>query len=453
MLVDEYQDTNRLQATILLGLKPDGRGVTVVGDDAQAIYSFRAAEARNILDFPGCFDPPARVVTLERNYRSTQPILDASNALIAQAAERFTKDLWTDKASSARPQLVTVEDDAAQARWVADRMLEQREDGIALKRQAVLFRTAHHSAATRTRTGAPQHPLRQVRRPQVPRSVAHQGSAVAAALGREPAQPARGLSRRAARRRHRPGVGAPAARHDAGGGRPGRGAAGLQATAGSRHRLGGVRCALCKPAPWRGCWPGELQRVNRWLALQLGRLHDDAALRAADLTQLACIAAGYATRERFLTELTLDPPSATSDEAGVPLLDEDYAILSTIHSAKGQEWHAVYVLNAVDGCMPSDMATGSATEIEEERRLLYVAMTRAREQLHLLVPQRFHVHQQASLGDRHVYATLTRFIPPSVAAHFDAVVPATAGGCGTAVDVAPPAPRIDVAGRIRSMWD
>ncbi len=147
VLVDEYQDTNRLQAAILLALKPDGRGVTVVGDDAQAIYAFRAAEVRNILDFPKLFEPAARVITLERNYRSTQPILAASNAVIAQAAERFTKQLWTDSASAQRPGLVSVADEAAQARWVADRVLHYRECALALKSQAVLFRTSHHSAA------------------------------------------------------------------------------------------------------------------------------------------------------------------------------------------------------------------------------------------------------------------------------------------------------------------
>ncbi|HEX6361643.1 MAG TPA: ATP-dependent helicase, partial [Albitalea sp.] len=147
VLVDEYQDTNRLQAAILLALKPDGRGLTVVGDDAQSIYSFRAAEVRNILDFPHAFEPPARIVTLERNYRSTQPILEASNAVIAEAPERFAKRLWSEQASSSRPALVTVEDEAAQAQWVADEVLAQREAGVALKSQAVLFRASHHSAA------------------------------------------------------------------------------------------------------------------------------------------------------------------------------------------------------------------------------------------------------------------------------------------------------------------
>jgi len=199
-------------------------------------------------------------------------------------------------------------------------------------------------------------------------------------------------------------------------------------------------------------WPAEMAQVNRWLAPQLERRHDDATMRQADLAQLARIAGGYASRERFLTELTLDPPDATSDESGVPLRDEDYAILSTIHSAKGQEWNAVFLLNVVDGCMPSDLATGSAAEIEEERRLLYVAMTRARDHLHLLVPQRFYVHQQAQFGDRHVYGALTRFIPEPVARRFEFVGPAAAREGETPGAAAAPATRIDLSAEVRSMW-
>src|SRR5690606_11976114 len=145
ILVDEYQDTNRLQAAILTALKPDGRGLTVVGDDAQSIYSFRAAEARNILDFPGLFPEPARIVTLDRNYRSTDAILDAANAVIGEAQERFTKNLWTDRRSAEKPVLVTVRDETEQASYVCDKVLEEREAGTALKHQAVLFRASHHS--------------------------------------------------------------------------------------------------------------------------------------------------------------------------------------------------------------------------------------------------------------------------------------------------------------------
>ena len=200
-------------------------------------------------------------------------------------------------------------------------------------------------------------------------------------------------------------------------------------------------------------WPGEVDDAGRWLAPHIERLHgDDAAMRLADLAQLGRIAAGYPTRERFLTELTIDPPAATSDASGAPGLDEDYTILSTIHSAKGQEWSAVSVLNVVDGCIPSDLATGNAEEIEEERRLLYVAMTRAREHLHLLVPLRFHVHQQAAFGDRHVYAALSRFIPPDVARRcFDVVGPAVPGA-DTPAAVAAADLGLDLQAEARAMW-
>jgi DNA helicase-2/ATP-dependent DNA helicase PcrA len=166
-------------------------------------------------------------------------------------------------------------------------------------------------------------------------------------------------------------------------------------------------------------WPAELDLVCRWYAPHLERIHEDAAVRQRDLVQLAQIASGYSSRERFLTELTLDPPDSTSDQAGVPRLDEDYLILSTIHSAKGQEWKSVFLLNTVDGCLPSDLATGTIAEIEEERRLLYVAMTRAKDNLHLVVPQRFFAHSQQSNGDRHMYASRTRFISDSIIDRFE----------------------------------
>jgi DNA helicase II / ATP-dependent DNA helicase PcrA len=156
-------------------------------------------------------------------------------------------------------------------------------------------------------------------------------------------------------------------------------------------------------------------------------------------------------RQRFLTELTLDPSSATSDEAGLPLLDEDYLILSTIHSAKGQEWKAVFVLNCVDGCIPSDLAVGSASEIEEERRLLYVAMTRAKDHLHMIVPQRFYAHQQRSNGDRHLYAVRSRFIPDTITKHFEQCtwpVAARENGSSAPGPIKP----VDIRARVKSRW-
>jgi DNA helicase II / ATP-dependent DNA helicase PcrA len=198
-------------------------------------------------------------------------------------------------------------------------------------------------------------------------------------------------------------------------------------------------------------WPAQFDLVRQWYQPHLEQRYPDAVVRASDLDQLQRIAAGYPSRTRFLTELTLDPPSATSDEAGAPLLDEDYLILSTIHSAKGQEWKMVFVLNVVDGCIPSDMSTGSAEDIEEERRLLYVAMTRAKDQLALIVPHRFYVDGQARSGDRHLYASRTRFIPAGILSQFEvcawppAARAASSSGRNSGVT-------IDLAAMMRGMW-
>ena len=190
--------------------------------------------------------------------------------------------------------------------------------------------------------------------------------------------------------------------------------------------------------------------MRQWYQPHLERRHADAMIRAADLDQLQRIAAGYGSRAHFLTDLTLDPPSASSDEPGTPRLDEDYLILSTIHSAKGQEWRAVFVLNVVDGCIPSDMATGSTEEVEEERRLLYVAMTRAKDRLMLLVPQRFYVQQQPRRGDKHLYAVRTRFIPAGLTAHFEVGTwTRFAGGHSGGVRTTA---TLDIAARMRQMW-
>ena len=199
---------------------------------------------------------------------------------------------------------------------------------------------------------------------------------------------------------------------------------------------------------------GFRQRTKQraWLDPVLEQRYPDAAIRGGDLDQLVRIASQYPSRERFLTEVTLDPPEATGDEAGVPLLDEDYLILSTIHSAKGQEWKSVFVLNVVDGCIPSDMATGTAEEIEEERRLLYVAMTRARDDLHLMLPQRFFVHQQARGGDRHLFASRTRFIPKSLVPRFESCVWPTRVGSTDSTTAGAGAPVVDLKARLGGMW-
>ena len=419
ILVDEYQDTNRLQAAILAALKPDGQGLTVVGDDAQSIYSFRAAEVRNILDFPGQFLPPARTITLDQNYRSSAAILAASNAVIGLARERFTKNLWTARPGGARPQLVLVADEADQARCVAEQVLALRESGIALRAQAVLFRTASHSAQLELELARRNIPfvkfgglkfleaahikdllslLRWAENP-LARMAGFRALLLVAGVG--PATASRAL--------------------DA-----------LSRASDPVAALGSLVGRATEGPDWQALvetyatlrrgthgWPADFERARLWYDGQLERLYDDAPARRQDLLQLGRIAATYGSRERFLTELTLDPPQATSDEAGPALRDDDYLILSTIHSAKGQEWSSVTVLNLVDGCIPSDMATGSDEEIEEERRLLYVAMTRAKDRLQCVMPQRFYVRQQHHAGDRHVYALRSRFIPQSLLGLFD----------------------------------
>jgi len=449
VLVDEYQDTNALQAGILLGLKPDGRGLTVVGDDAQSIYSFRAATVRNILDFPRQFDPPAHVVTLEQNYRSTQPILDAANAVIALAPEGFRKLLFSTRQSEQRPLLVTAEDEQAQVDYLVQRILEHREAGIDLNRQAVLMRAAHHSDLLEVELGRRNIPFVKYGGLKF-LEAAHVKDVLCvlrwAENPRDEVAAFRVLQLL-------PGLGPTHARriHER-----------LEAMGFDFTGLGAVAVptatradwpAFCEMMCWLGRgttdWQGQLGTVRRWYEPHLERLYDAAHTRAADLEQLEQLAAGYRTRERFLSELTLDPPDAVGDDAADPNLDEDYLILSTIHSAKGQEWDVVYVLNVVDGCIPSDMATGTPEEIEEERRLLYVAMTRARHHLHLLYPHRFYTRRRPA-RDNHVYAPRTRFIPDALLPLFERGAHVTSQATDS-LD-SPIVARIDVQTRIREMW-
>jgi len=452
VLVDEYQDTNPLQAAILLALKPRGTGLTVVGDDAQSIYAFRGATIRNILDFPRQFDPPATLIKLEQNYRSTVPILAAANAVIGLAKERFYKELWSQKPSDELPRLVTLADELAQAEYVTQRVLSRREAGIKLKQQAVLFRAAHHSARLEI----------ELTRCNVPFVKFGGLKFLAAAHVKDVICILRWLENPRDRvagfrvLQMMPGVGPKTAANI------------LDGLAGMQDVLDGILNTTVPPAasqswqrfqdlahalyPRATPWPAEFDAVSRWYDPELERNYEDAMIRRGDIDQLGKIAATYRSRQHFLTELTLDPPDATSDESGVPLRDEDYLILSTIHSAKGQEWEAVYMLNAVDGCLPSDLATGTEAEIEEERRLFYVGMTRAKHHLDVVVPQRFYVNQQSNFGDRHVYAGRTRFIPESLLPKFERTAWPIADTFNGPTEVGRQA-LVDLNARMRGMWD
>jgi len=448
VLVDEYQDTNTLQAEVLRALRPTGGGVTVVGDDAQSIYGFRAATVRNILDFPSAFSVPGRVVTLEQSYRSTQPILAAANAVIGEAREQYCKQLFSTRESLQRPILATVEDETAQVEYVIEKVLAAREAGTPLHRQAVLFRTAHHADALEVELGRRNIPyvkyggLRFL-------EAAHVKDLVCILRWAE--NPRDGV---AAFRvlQLLPGVGPAAARrvvdHLAASGHRLESLAECTVPAAARP-LWGLLCPLLAALRTMD-WADQVRSVRVWYDPLLSERYDSAAARQGDLDQLEQIASSYRTREQFLSELTLDPPEASGEQAGAPLLDEDYLILSTIHSAKGQEWNSVYILNLADGCIPSDMATGDVDQIEEERRLLYVAMTRARDELHLVHPLRFFVRQQHRHGDRHLYTPRSRFVPEHILDRFERTSRARRplGADGELATTA----RVDVRAKLRQLF-
>jgi DNA helicase-2/ATP-dependent DNA helicase PcrA len=432
ILVDEYQDTNTLQADILEGMRPGGgpRNLTVVGDDAQAIYGFRAATVRNILEFPERFSDAA-IVKLERNYRSTPPILAASNAVIALSPQRHEKTLRASRPGASRPILRACLDEAEQSDAVCRAVLEHRETGVELKAQAVLFRAAHHS----------DHLEVELARRNIPFvkygglkfvEAAHVKDALACLRilenpfdemswfrvlqlleGMGPASARRLMEELGVARGDDPETGSPL-----------RGLlerpvavpkAAAQGVRDLRGALGDCVDGSLPPA-------GQLERLRTFLEPVILRSYDAPAARIRDLEQLELLASESASRSQFLADLTLDPPSSTGDLAGPPNLDEDYLVLSTIHSAKGLEWDVVHVIHAADGMIPSDMSTGDDDEIEEERRLLYVALTRARDALHVSYPQRYY-RRPRGLEDPHAYSQRSRFLPDPVLEHFEVVAP------------------------------
>jgi DNA helicase-2/ATP-dependent DNA helicase PcrA len=433
ILVDEYQDTNALQAEILEGMRPvtGPRNLTVVGDDAQAIYGFRAATVRNILEFPERF-PDSTVIKLERNYRSTPPILAASNAVIALSPQRHEKTLRPTRPGDARPILRACLDEAEQSDAVCRAVLEHREEGVPLKAQAVLFRAAHHS----------DHLEVELARRNIPfvkygglkfMEAAHVKDALACLRilenpfdevswfrvlqlpeGMGPASARRLMEELEVRRGDAADAASPLSRFlEEPVAAPKAASAGIRDL---RATLGdSLDGDVLPPA-------GQLARLRTFLEPVIARKYEAASARTRDLEQLELLASESPSRAQFLVDLTLDPPSSTGDLAGPPHMDEDYLVLSTIHSAKGLEWDVVHVVHAADGMIPSDMSTGDDDDIEEERRLLYVALTRARDCLHVTYPQRYY-RRPRGLEDPHSYSQRSRFLPDVVLEHFDVLGP------------------------------
>jgi DNA helicase-2/ATP-dependent DNA helicase PcrA len=418
VLVDEYQDVNGLQVDIVRNMRLSQPGLTVVGDDFQAIYGFRSASARHILEFPAQF-PDAHTVTLERNYRSTAPILAVANAVSAQDRAGFAKTLWTERDGGGTPELVFPHDEAGQAREVCERVLAAREEGMELREQAVLYRTNHDSALLElelTRRHIPFVKYGGLKYLEA----AHVKDFVA--LMRLADNPADELSWFRVFKLL-DGVGPTRARRILETLRPSDdsppelerwAAAAAHVPEDAREQAGTVIDALI--ATGAGCEDSAGTQVERLCAAiaPLIRLHyPDGAVRVCDLDQLALAARGAKDVRHFVSELVLDPPSSSADFAGPPHLDEDWLTLSTAHSAKGLEWGAVHLIAAYDGNFPADMSTGSEEGIAEERRLFYVALTRARRKLHVYAPSRYY-HHPGARDDAHGIGQPSRFLSRSV---------------------------------------
>jgi DNA helicase-2/ATP-dependent DNA helicase PcrA len=451
VLVDEYQDTNALQAQILRALRPDGRGLTVVGDDAQAIYSFRAASVDNILNFPEQFEPRAEIITLAQNYRSTQQVLDGANALMADAPRQFRKHLLAARGSGQRPRLVTVDDLATQAESICAEVLRRREANVPLRRQAVLFRSGSHSDLLEIELARRQIPfvkygglrfleaahvkdlLAVLRWADNPRNHMAAFRVLQLLPGMGPASAQRAITHQEAQQ-HAAGTLVDFS------------ATYVEST--DIEKLSNLLQTLRDP---QREWPGQIRLVREWYKPHLERIYESVHTRIGDLDQLELLSGQFTSRERFITELTLDPPDATSDLAGRPNLDEDFLVLSTIHSAKGMEWDTVYLLNVVDGSFPSEFATRKPELIEEERRLLYVAMTRARNELMLYCPLKFQITSQPKSSDGHVYGGRSRFMTEKVLKAFDGMVVHGANSDEVALGDAGTS-ALDVSERLKEMW-
>ena len=448
VLVDEYQDVNGLQVDLVRALVADGTNVTVVGDDFQAIYGFRSASAEHILAFPKQF-PGCASVTLERNYRSSQPLLDLANTVAAQATRAFPKQLRAERPGTRRPELIVARDEASQASEVCDRVLEARERGLPLREQAVLMRTGHDSALLELELARRDVPFVKYGGLRYMEAAHVKDLLAVLRLADNPADTMAWF-----RWLQLPeGVGPATSRRAIE-------TLGIPGTALEEIVERWPHVAACMPEPARAGAtaviealeavqdeprPGpRAERLRDALAPLVEAAYPDGAIRRQDLDALVAAAAHATDLQRFVADLVLDPPSSSQDLAGRPSLDEDWLVLSTIHSAKGLEWRAVHLIAAYDGNLPADLSTGTREGIDEERRLLYVALTRAREELSVHFPLRFHLR---AVGDSHGYGKLSRFLTPTAQALMERV-DRTALGIdpdGSAVRASRGRPTIDVS--------
>jgi DNA helicase-2/ATP-dependent DNA helicase PcrA len=413
VLVDEYQDVNGLQVDLVRALADHGPAITAVGDDFQAIYGFRSASADHILAFPEQFG--ADTVTLERNYRATQPLLDAANALAAQVQRAFPKHLRADREGGAPPAVVFCRDESAQAAEVCDRVLAARERGMELRAQAVLMRTSHDSDLLELELARRRIPfvkyggLRYLEAAHVKDFIAllrlADNGADEVAWFRV-LQLVEGIGPVSAKRAI-DALGTGSAWADAR----------ELVPAAARPGADALIEALDEAREEPRAGP-RAERLRDAVAPLVRAHYPDGPLRIQDLDQLVAAAQQAADPRHFVAELVLDPPQSSADLAQPPHLDEDYLTLSTIHSAKGLEWDAVHVLAVYDGNFPACLSAGSREEIDEERRLLYVGMTRARRALTVYVPVRYH-HRPHGNDDAHGYGKPSRFLTPEVLACCD----------------------------------
>lgn len=415
ILVDEYQDTNILQARILKGMCRQHRNITVVGDDAQSIYSFRGANFRNILEFPEQF-AGAAVVALEQNYRSTAPILDVTNTLISRAAERFTKNLWTERTGGEMPWLVAARDEQQQTGFVVDRILELHEEGTPLREMAVLFRAGYMSADLEIELTNRKIPFEKWGGLKF-LEAAHVKDVLAFLRILENPRDEVSWYRILLLL---PGIGDVTARSaiDT-----------MASLAWNSQAFGrfsppprarGAHQALVllletlrtTPSADAAQVSADIQRVRELYDGILREKYDRVEPRIADLDQLQVIAAGYPDRATFLSALALEPPQNTQDfSGGSPNREDDCLVLSTAHSAKGKEWDAVFLIWAVDGWFPSARALVDDEQTEEERRLMYVALTRARNHLAVCYPLNAYSSRR---GSDYSLDQLSRFVDNGV---------------------------------------